>query len=582
MSQEGGSIISAIPEAPLLGGSQRGARSNHGQDAQVAPDNQSVGNSTIASSIPAAPSLGGAGRHDGAGNQDQGGGQANVPGGVPTQVGGHGNQASTSIQALFSRPVDAPDSDIADSVGVIVRKDQQGDVGSKRYTYTQLDATAALDPPFGVAKHFVSSLDGETEEGNQTQDMWIQDSFAMNLSKVDELNTRLINYDLKRIFLVCVLKAGVNPQSVTHVIDMWGSGTIDMMLAWESIDWVTACYWQYSINKRANDEDRVSNAWTSQLLYNSCTTDLRDQINLKYEHLPATFKGAVTYAWLLFYTLFARSRETVSALKKFLEFFALNGLQKLRGESVVLAKKELVAVCKRLDAARDLPEDTPLDIIKGLQKCSVQPFCNYFAHQLHDATKASLNVTTVGAAQGYVMSEVNEILTEALDLYHSLCTTNQWNIPMGHKLGASLGTTNVTCWNCGGNHTLKDCTEPHDEVQIAKSRKEFFDKRQEQAASDDQLDPAPNTVEPDAPDASEGAGVADSNGALNVTWDDKPSNPPGQVLGAATGATGGEAYGTGVTRQEAQGLFNLARCNAKSDETGTSIEQLAKAMGLNG
>jgi hypothetical protein len=217
--------------------------------------------------------------------------------------------------------MDAPDSDIAGSVGVIVRKDQRGAVGSKQYKYHQLDATAALDPPFGVVKHFVSSLDGETEEGNQTQDMWIQDSFAMNLSKVDKLNTRLINYDLKRIFLVCVLKAGVNPQSVTHGIDMWGSDAVDMLSAWESIDWVTVCYWQYSINKRANNEDCVSNAWASQLLYNSCTTDLRDQINLKYEHLPANFKGAVTYAWLLFYTLFARSRETVSVLEKFLEFF---------------------------------------------------------------------------------------------------------------------------------------------------------------------------------------------------------------------------------------------------------------------
>ena len=89
-------------------------------------------------------------------------------------------------------------------------------------------------------------------------------------------------------------------------------------------------------------------------------------------------------------------------------------------------------------------------------------------------------------------------------------------------------------------------------------------------------------MEPDAPDASERAGAADNNGALDVTWDDKPSNPPEQVLGAATGATGGEAYGTGVTQQEAQGLFNLARYNAKSDEARTSIEQLAKAMGLNG
>ena len=125
--------------------------------------------------------------------------------------------------------MDAPDSDIADSVGVIVHKDQRGAVGSERYTYTQLDATAALDPPFGVAKHFVSSLDGETEDGNQTKNMWIQDSFAMNLAKVDELNFRLINYDLKRIFIVGVMQAGIDPTSVAHVIDMWSSATVDML-----------------------------------------------------------------------------------------------------------------------------------------------------------------------------------------------------------------------------------------------------------------------------------------------------------------------------------------------------------------
>ena len=52
----------------------------------------------------------------------------------------------------------------------------------------------------------------------------------------------------------------------------------------------------------------------------------------------------MTYAWLLFYCLFARSCETISALKKFLEFFSIKGLQRLRGESVIVAKKELVAV----------------------------------------------------------------------------------------------------------------------------------------------------------------------------------------------------------------------------------------------
>jgi len=301
MSQENRSVVSAIPVAPQLGGSQRGAqqRPNQGQGSQAVPDDQSVGNSTIASVIPPAPSLGGAGRDNEANNQGQGSGQARAPGGVPTQVGGQGNQ-DASLLELFSRPADALDSDIAGSVGVLVRKDQRGEVGSKQYTYAQKDATKGLDPLFGVAKHFVSSLNGKTEDGNQTKNMWIQDSFAMNLAKVDELNIRLINYDLKRIFIVGVMQAGIDPTSVAHVIDMWSSATVDMLKSWESISWDTACYWQLSMNRCVNDEHRVSMAWTYQLLYNSCTSDLRDQISLKYEHLPLLFKGPVTYAWLLF------------------------------------------------------------------------------------------------------------------------------------------------------------------------------------------------------------------------------------------------------------------------------------------
>ena len=194
----------------------------------------------------------------------------------------------------------------------------------------QQDANKGLDPPFGVAKHFVSSLNGEAEERNQINNMWIQDSFAMNLAKVDKLNTSLINYDLKRIYIVGVLKAGIDLTSGAHVIDIWSSGTIDMLMAWESISWATACYWQLSMNMRANDGHCVSNSWTYQLLYNSCTTNLHDQINLKYEHFPLLLTGPVTYAWLIFYCLIARSRETVSALKKFLKFLHQGFVEAMR------------------------------------------------------------------------------------------------------------------------------------------------------------------------------------------------------------------------------------------------------------
>ena len=142
--------------------------------------------------------------------------------------------------------------------------------------YNQTAATEAIDPKLGVAKHFVSSLDGETEEGNQTKSMYVQDMYVQNLAKLEEINTRLIQYDMKRIFLVSSLIAGIDPIAVHHVADMWEDDEHDMFLCWDAIPWQTACYWQLSINRRCLPEDKTSNHWALLLLYNSCTLDLKN------------------------------------------------------------------------------------------------------------------------------------------------------------------------------------------------------------------------------------------------------------------------------------------------------------------
>ena len=198
----------------------------------------------------------------------------------------------------------------------------------------------------------------------------------MNLANVEDLNRRLIIRDMKRIFLVTFLAAGLDLTLVGHVADMWINPYLDLLNDWEQIDWYTACYWQYSLNKLTGKLDRQSNKLDFLLIYNLCTTDLRDQINLKYETLPLVFKGSITYCWALFYTLFTKSRDTTAALKKYLQFFSIKGLQCVRNESVVIAKKEIMAVCKQLYAADDFPEETTIDISKGLQKCSVKCFCD--------------------------------------------------------------------------------------------------------------------------------------------------------------------------------------------------------------
>ena len=71
------------------------------------------------------------------------------------------------IQDVFSWASNTPNAKIANEVGVICSKDKRGTGHNLKFNWEV--ATKVINPPFGVAKHFVSSLDGETDEGNQTK-----------------------------------------------------------------------------------------------------------------------------------------------------------------------------------------------------------------------------------------------------------------------------------------------------------------------------------------------------------------------------------------------------------------------------
>ena len=53
-----------------------------------------------------------------------------------------------------------------------------------------------------MAKHYVSSLDGKAEEGDATKNRYIQEAYVANLAKSDDFNMRLIQYDMKYIFIM--------------------------------------------------------------------------------------------------------------------------------------------------------------------------------------------------------------------------------------------------------------------------------------------------------------------------------------------------------------------------------------------
>ncbi len=146
--------------------------------------------------------------------------------------------------------------------------DQRGFPGGRDYKYNREAATKSLPHQFGVAKHFISSLTGETEEGNATKDQFIQDSYVENLAKVDDLDTRLIQFDLKRLFLVSTLISGIDVTQMTNPKNLFNSDQVDMIHNWEKITWTNVMYWQYAIKKRSGALQRDSNNWALLLVYN--------------------------------------------------------------------------------------------------------------------------------------------------------------------------------------------------------------------------------------------------------------------------------------------------------------------------
>ena len=152
-------------------------------------------------------------------------------------------------------------------------------------------ATRAIDPKFGVSKHFISSASGVGKEGDETKETFIQDSYAQNLAKVEMLDMRLIMYDTKAIFMISTLIDGINITTVNNIANTWNDDDIGMLYHWEKITFAVACYWQLTINRRVpiDSPDRETNDWIYLLLINLYTPRLCEQINTKYKALDHCF-----------------------------------------------------------------------------------------------------------------------------------------------------------------------------------------------------------------------------------------------------------------------------------------------------
>ncbi len=272
----------------------------------------------------------------------------------------------------FTRAIPIPMEEL-EEVEIIVPKNNCGMVGSKEYLFYQKLATEPIDHKFGVPSHLVTDK-SVAKDGDQTWHLFIQQQYVDTLSKIEAVKQQIVivEYDMIDVAMVPV---GVHDSSAVHVADMFQYDNAHILTAWNTISSRTACTYQWAINIAMSDEDQFSSKWLKILLYESCTTEMKEVLMLEYGNLDVCFRGGVTFAWMLCNKLFGLNRDTIAALVKFLKLFWNKGLHCYQSENVALAQKELLAVCSRLVEAKELTHENAswlADRLDSLLAWSVQ------------------------------------------------------------------------------------------------------------------------------------------------------------------------------------------------------------------
>ncbi len=269
----------------------------------------------------------------------------------------------------FTRAIPIPTEEL-EEVEIIVPKSSRGMVSSKENLLYQKLATEPIDHKFGVPSYPVTDK-SVAKDGDQTQHLLIHQQYVDTLSKIEAVKQQIVEYDMIDVTMVPV---GVHDSSAVYVADMFQYDNAHILTAWNTISWKTTCTYQWAINTAMSDEDQFSSKWLKMLLYESCTTEMKEVLMLEYGNLDVCFRGGETFAWMLCNKLFGLNWNTTAALVNFLKLFWNKDLHCYQGENVALARKELLAVCSRLAEAKELPQEMPVDLLTGLTLCLVDQF----------------------------------------------------------------------------------------------------------------------------------------------------------------------------------------------------------------
>jgi hypothetical protein len=222
---------------------------------------------------------------------------------------------------------------------------------------------------------------------------------------------------------------------------------------------------------------------TYEYLKTHMASDLWMKVNEEYNSYPAEAKGGPLVLYLMIHQLIAANDSIAITLSNKIDSVKISDY---KGEDVGEAVTHLRAIIHRLknmrrrDVAGNEIDLVPLDLTKRLYKIfqtsSSSEFNGLFLNQYNqEYTKYLITGNSAWA-------DPDSVLTLAQNLYVRLCAENNWHGVDQNKAtfpvitspkAAATFLSKAKCHNCGGQHLLRDCTEPQDPARISANQKRF-------------------------------------------------------------------------------------------------------------
>ena len=260
-----------------------------------------------------------------------------------------------------------------------------------------------------------------------------------------------------------------------YLPDDYGHVPVDVVALWQR---VLSVY-----NTNVHPEDCRSSSLCYQMIQNSVTHDFQRELDamMLASGFEDSQKGGVTLLLCLLKTLFATPQSKIDTLRAELVKFGKEGYKKTSGENVVLKNKQVRNIVTILEQCGAANPDIITTVLKGLNQCSVKTFSENFGSLYREKLreKAAVNRSLRQASQmdpNNIFSTIRDMLTQADNLYESLCIDGEWVNSAGKDVRAftvAPAVRVVICWNCGKQHHLKDCKEPKNAQRIAAEKEKY-------------------------------------------------------------------------------------------------------------